>query len=1675
MVRLHELYDLVAKRTPSSPAFVCHRPLLAREQLTYSELAERSCALASGLRRALDENASAIVSSSAENAGAKVVVALQISRLHKDFLPAFLAASRCGATVVFLSTDLRSERSLEEARARLAISELRPSLLLVESVAEAAAKALVASVCDDSVLATATRVVAVETLGCAGAWDACAGNACDEASPPLCFLFTGGTTRGRCVAVTHDMVAHESRRYPECLDLPANVRVLAHTSVYWGASAIGQLSIALAYGGCAVLSEATEPDDLRKVIAQEAVDVLGIVPDQLRTLSDDPAVDLPNVRAVFTWGEQLPAALAERWRGHPSGAKVRELLISTEYWLALFAAPLEAPGAAAAASRYLRPVRDARVLVVGADGVPVGVNEVGEFLLAGPMVSSGYVAISSSRSSTTASQHTGADAPADATTSPFRTVDGTRYFCTGDLVRVVARTGSRGDHSDDMLLEYRGRADMTTKEKGKWVDLRDVEERLRSTSGVKDIVVLPDPRGGSMPHACLALEHGAAWADILRAARGALPRNTEVHVFDHLPRHPVTRKVDLAQLKRMAYPSEAIGEGAAWPLVPGALCAHRRDTGRLNEKVRRHINATLVAVLVGAAWDARTFARLAAAALAYLRGKAREASARAVRVPSGAGVAMLPFMHLAYLHAADAAPTLVGALERQFPLKIWGVMAALIAVRGLATRSMYRRAAGMITVTWAAVGAALALSRGRFLSYPVVYWAGIGHRLEFDCMKWLRLRTWKQHFYWQAHELIVDVPQALFSTGARCVHAAIAPGRKALAAAATRFGAASTVTHGTGELDRPAVESENAHRWSTDSLASSSHKCRWSNRPVLLECPPPASLAPRPWEQGDSRTIGGFFNGQGEAVGWQSWPVETAAALSEARSVAESILEEPTSMASSFQIVPDAAACNVGSLTIECDSAQSSSTREGAPDSKLPDGSPKLEGSEWNRDDMSKWRKSYDNWWWYQKVSDTLEVTPEAVRELKKHAVQPAASDGVSTSKLADPRMRRICHSVVEVSGNSGFSDPSAPLLGLDSLSVALITTRLRAEFRLTSLSVGAVRRAATVAELLEMVDLAQQEQPASAHHDTISVRGSEGQPSQGSAQGREYALFFSPGQVFPMGAWVVRIDEEVHVDCLEEAARRLVDRHAALRTQARDPLRLLSFCLDTGILFTMVARRLEQGPWLARALRRLLSWGLRTSWSRVSPLSREQVYGRYAAKAPFTVLKVSGQEAFEQAAKDRRNVLGEAYEPLDLALVQLEAQLVGHWVYGRQGGEGDFAILDQPSGLTFVDRNKRYAGVLVGPGDARWRAPPPGFPALLFATLSPPSAGVVWLRLSRAREAVVLWKRDTRPETSWKRLQAYRMPSASAPTTTFNFLVASAMHSISDGQSYESIVGDLLTLYAAQAPRAEGAVPAELPLVGDAFAVLERRLYNALDGASPLSYPQQCSLRGSIWKHRGRGYGHSIRIPGDSGDALRLASLVYGAPPDALLLALAAASIARASSTELVPLSLYVPNRDGAGESGLVGLFSDWRDIEVKLASETATILGAILQVSHTLRHRRWALFNALHKPEVSMINFQPCDTAPRASRAGFVQVGEELWRSGEWLRRGQTRGDELSACPQPLSITIEQQNAETWWVHVNPDYDSYPPHWVRRFVRSFEDAFRAALVQPGQRVHSAFPADFY
>lgn len=536
------------------------------------------------------------------------------------------------------------------------------------------------------------------------------------------------------------------------------------------------------------------------------------------------------------------------------------------------------------------------------------------------------------------------------------------------------------------------------------------------------------------------------------------------------------------------------------------------------------------------------------------------------------------------------------------------------------------------------------------------------------------------------------------------------------------------------------------------------------------------------------------------------------------------------------------------------------------------------------------------------------------------------------------------------------------------------------------------------------------------------------------------------------------------------------------MRTEPADPMRYLSILYDAATLFTLYAPFLEAGSAPFRRLRRLISWGLEHAWPRVRARSREEIYGERFPQtaAPLEIVEITGGQTEFESMLDfrRRNLL----PPGAITGYELVCYLEDTWVC-RRGWKGSFVILRLPehlarrtsSALAYVDCVSGEWGPLVDPLNPRWQPPPYGFPPLFFVPLS--SGTVLWMRLESADELRVCY-RGGQDRLLRNHHMVFTRAAGAAPAageegkrgqpTVVSFLGVCMYHSFADGSCYMPLVQDLFAFYdeALQGPAANrrSTVP---PLNSAAFEELERRLFDTFHlRVSPV----RTSLRGSLFRFSGQGYGHEVGLYPGAIRALARAAAHYRLPLDVALLGLVVCAMARADAAELVEFTLYAPMRDGGAESMMVGLFSDWRDLSVGVDLELATVLGTMLQVGHKIRHRQWTVFNALQKPERIVVNMHPMDFE---RQAGFQNMGENMWHGGDQLRRTRKRESGLEWSRQPASIVIEQQDALTWWILMGVEYTRRPTPWMRKFIASIRETVDAFLLEPLTPVHRPLPSD--
>jgi len=205
-----------------------------------------------------------------------------------------------------------------------------------------------------------------------------------------CLLFTGGTTglpKGAMIShrmivwniintVIHD-ITHD--------DIYLNVFPLFHTGglfVY--------LSSQIALGNVTILVREFDPARILELIEQEKVTVFAGVPTMYQMMTQAPnwkEADLSSLRFCTSGGAPLPVPLVEKY-AQEKGVRFKQGFGMTEFGPGLFA--LAPEDAIRKAGSIGRPNFFIDALAVDDNNRPLGANQVGELVLKGPSMCSGY-------------------------------------------------------------------------------------------------------------------------------------------------------------------------------------------------------------------------------------------------------------------------------------------------------------------------------------------------------------------------------------------------------------------------------------------------------------------------------------------------------------------------------------------------------------------------------------------------------------------------------------------------------------------------------------------------------------------------------------------------------------------------------------------------------------------------------------------------------------------------------------------------------------------------------------------------------------------------------------------------------------------------------------------------------------------------------------------------------------------------------------------------------------------------------------------------------------------------------------------------------------------------------------------------------------------------------------
>ena len=434
---IHELVEAQAARTPALPAVRCEG-----REISYADLNARANQLARRLQRL------------GSGPDSRVGIALTPSI---DVVTAVLAVLKTGAAYVPLDP-------------------VQPQERLASIVADA----------DPAVIVTTTPLL--DRLPVGGCPAVCLDrdhallenealdnlNGACHPDQLFCLMYTSGSTGlPKGAMLPHRAVCNRLMWAMGALPVGPGDCVLQAASLAFDVS-ITEVFEPLVAGATVIIAPAglLDPADLVRIITDESVSVISLVPAVLEALTADPAFRrCHSLKRILCGGEALTIALAQ------STLDCLDVTLSNAYgpaeacvdatWYHLTRANLSA-----LENRNVpigRPLANVRAYVLDPEGRPVPAGVPGEIYLGGACLALGYWR----RPDLTARAFVA---------DPFSSDAGSRLYRTGDLGRV----------RPDGELDFLGRVDDQVKIRGVRFEPGEIETALRQHASVADVAVVAD-------------------------------------------------------------------------------------------------------------------------------------------------------------------------------------------------------------------------------------------------------------------------------------------------------------------------------------------------------------------------------------------------------------------------------------------------------------------------------------------------------------------------------------------------------------------------------------------------------------------------------------------------------------------------------------------------------------------------------------------------------------------------------------------------------------------------------------------------------------------------------------------------------------------------------------------------------------------------------------------------------------------------------------------------------------------------------------------------------------------------------------------------------------------------------------------------------------------------------
>ena len=318
-----------------------------------------------------------------------------------------------------------------------------------------------------------------------------------DAEDILCLLFTGGTTGSpKGAQISYRMVAWNTLN-TVIHELERGDVTITHTPMFHTGGLFVYTVPLLTLGGTVVIMRKWTASDMLQLIEREKVTALFCVPTQFQMMMEDPAfasTSFKSVRFLTSGGAALPVPVIRTY-SERHGVVFKQGFGMTEFGPGIFSLAPQFAETKAGSIGKPNYFIDARI--VDEDNRPVPQGEVGELVLKGPSMCSGYFQNpEASRGS----------------------VDGDGWFHTGDMARVDEEGFYYiADRKKDMFISG-----------GENVYPVEVEKALYEHPAVGQCAVIgvPDEKWGEVGKAVVVLRQGTSVseAELLEHCRSRLAR-----------------------------------------------------------------------------------------------------------------------------------------------------------------------------------------------------------------------------------------------------------------------------------------------------------------------------------------------------------------------------------------------------------------------------------------------------------------------------------------------------------------------------------------------------------------------------------------------------------------------------------------------------------------------------------------------------------------------------------------------------------------------------------------------------------------------------------------------------------------------------------------------------------------------------------------------------------------------------------------------------------------------------------------------------------------------------------------------------------------------------------------------------------------------------------------------